>query len=66
MTGAEIFQEVENGMRELRLTEQKIFRQVLDSKQKKSKRALILTFGVFALLVVAWLCLHCIPLVLNN
>jgi hypothetical protein len=66
MAESQIIQQVENDARELRLTEQKLFREVLDKKQKKWRRRLFLAIAMFLVLAVSWMCLHCIPLVMKG
>lgn len=57
---------IENSSRELRLTEQAIFRGVIESKNKKFKKLLLVTIISFMAVGVFWLAFHCIPLVLQS
>ena len=61
----EAVQEIENNARDVRLSEQAIFRSVLDRKKKSLTRVVLITVMMSASLFVIWLLFHCVPLVLR-
>jgi len=66
VTAQEEIQSIEESTRELRLTEQSIFRGVLESKNKKFKKLMLLTTISFVIVGALWGLLHCMPLILSS
>lgn len=54
------FEEMETDARNLRLTEQALFREVLNSKKVKFKKVILLTVMGFSFVIGVWVLFHCV------
>jgi len=66
MTEAEIIKGLEDDARDVRLSEQEVFRNILKGKQRRFRKLLLIAVGGFVLLASAWLFFHCLPLMSGN
>ena len=62
MTEEEKIQNIEKCSRDIRLSEQAVFRSVLANKNRKHKRGFMFLIGGFTFFGLLWVLLHCVPL----